>query len=639
MALDEEVNRILQEVETERAARQQLEDHLLRSLHLDKPLPEHSTFQDQRLKRDATPPPQSTSVVDIIKATIEGAGAVGGGMRGAGLGARFGPLPALIGGVGGAFLGSAGGRAAFLTGEPLVTGTPPPPLEQQWQEILSSGVEGALGELGGQALLGGRRALGMGTRRLLGGEAKAGDTAIMDQAQRLGITLRPAEVTEGSAASLIERSLRRSLGGRGTFRTQDLKNEQAFSQAIESFADSAWGAAQTAQTTELLIKKTLEGEVIPEGRLVVRGLYKHLNDLTEGKAIVETPQLLQAVQLMKQSLDPKIQPKSVALLEHLEEQLTKPGPLGGFRVRKTADVPGALNVKTTAAGPIEARSLPFLTAHEIRSQLLSISRQGEPLPELVHSRAREAASYLDGTMAQAALLHEQATGKPVSQVWRAANQASKDLHELAETGIITRALRDDPKGLYNTTLKKGAIRDVQALRESLQNNPAVWRTYQRGALEEYLERAKTGGEGYISGDVFANQFNKVGETVNKAIFGEQYATIQRFATIAKKMDSRATRSGSEGPGLLWTDIGMLMSIPTSAGFSAGTGNVWPLISSTATVATYLLGERYLARVLNDPIKSKLLLEAVESAQTGKWGLYTRAMTNLSTQTMTELASP
>jgi hypothetical protein len=660
--LDEEVNRILQEIDQEKAQRKQLEDHILRSLGLpQQPTPEGSQFQWQEVTGSKTPRqvgPDNT-MTELAKTVIEGTGMMGGGLRGAAAGARLGPYGALAGGVLGSALGGASGRSATTLGEEALGLHDPRTVEQRLQEVGRGALEGGAGELGAQAILNAGRGVKLGIQRLLGGgPATPAQQSTGLQAERLGVVLRPSEITGSATAEGIETSLRRSIAGRGIFKARDLQNEEAFTTAVQSFADKAWGEARAANEVEDLIQRTLSDEVIPDGRLVVRGLYDHLGKVTGNQPIVNMTSAFQSVQAMKEALDPKINPKAYALLESIEKQISEAGPVTGMRVKTgekevaegvtklQSSVGGGMvgrpqiRIEKVSRGPDQPKPLDFLTAHDIRSNLLAIGRQGEPLPGLVESRAKQAAMAIDGSMAQAASQLERATGQPITQAWRFADTASRDIHEFAKLSIVKRAMREEPAGLYDSTLGgKNAVRNVMNLRDALQNYPEVWQEYQRGAMEHLIHKARQGD--MIQGKELATAINKVGEKVGKVVWGDTYPTVKQFGELGSKINSRAPKEGAESPGMLWRDVGMLVTLPaTIAGgtWSLLSGSPWPLIVSGGGTATYLIGARQISKMLNNPQQAQKLVGAMRSSQEGKTGAFVRLMSNLmTTATMEAIA--
>lgn len=659
--LDQTVSRILSVVDAQKQQHQELQQHILKSAPAlpQAPVQPGSQFSSQQIRQDTAQPP--SVFPELAQTGLDIGAMMAGGARGAAsgsrLGAPLGPWGAaaggLVGGVLGAGMGGAASRSAGLTASEIAGLREPTSVEEKLAAIKRGAEEGAIGEIGGQALIHGGKAVGAGVRRLLGGKATPEQLQLMQEAGQMGVQLRPAEVTENPVSMLLERSLRRTLGGQNTFRKVDFANDENFKMAVDTFAEREWGKAIEAHEVEDLVKRTIEGQVIPEGRQVVRGLYNHLKTATDGKFVVDPTDIFESVKLMKAAVDKDLHPKTYALLNLVEKQISEKGPITGLVVKR-GDIPGSTSLKGSIPGGMtgspqlriteksEGRAVPrpldFLEAHDIRSHLLDIRRQGELLPDLVHNKASATAQMIDEAMGKAALTYDAATGKGIAQQWRAANQASKDMHELASASIIQRAVRDDPRNLYKSLLGKGSVRQVQQLEQALQNYPDVWKQVQHGAFEELLNRASKNGTVPINGTQFANSINALDAATMKSLFGQQTPQVRKFAAIASRMDNRALRGDTQGPGLLWSDIGMLASIPAGLTGAAMQMSVWPAVATGAGVATYMLSARRLAGMLNHPDKARILVGAMDAAEQKKWAVFSRLMSDLGTLELGELSA-
>jgi hypothetical protein len=268
-----------------------------------------------------------------------------------------------------------------------------------------------------------------------------------------------------------------------------------------------------------------------------------------------------------------------------------------------------LNVKLKSEAPRQARALNFLEAHDLRSFLLDIRRTGEALPDRVQSMAGELAHDLDQAMAKGSLKYASATGKPVYQDWRVANESTKIGHEIFDGAVIKQALSRNPEDVVSVAFKKDALTETQRLRHVLQNHPETWQAYQRASLETLFKSAQMEGAG-ISGHLFASQAEKIGPAVLKETFGSEYQNIKNFIEIGKKMDMRPVKG--DGPGLLWTELGMYLSVPSAAiGGVLASGSVWPLAGAVGTLSTYLWTTRHLSEMLNNKKTAPLLLQLME----------------------------
>ena len=567
-------------------------------------------------------PLPSTAAQDILGALYEGVGTAAAAGEGAALGARtglqvMGPRGALVGGLLGAVTGATGGGAASRVSrrgvEQALGLASPPKADDVIADVRSGALEGLMGEAGAQVGLGVMKGARTGLHRLLAGTPTAEQMGYVEQAAQQGILLRPAAVTQAEGAQLIERSLRRTLVGRSRFKKVDLENDQRFQEAVESYADTLFGAARSPQETGALIQAAIKDEEIPQWRLVTRGLYKRLGEQTNYEPIVSTADLYPKVRKLAAGLDETLHPQAKALANKVEQEMGEAGPTTGLTVRRAEGEEGTLQglkVRQKSEAPQKARPLNFMEAHDLRSFLLDIRRTGEALPDHAQALAGQLAHDLDTAMAQASLRYAERTGKPIYNDWRIANESTKIGHEIFDSAVIRQALSRNPEDVVAVAFKKDALTETQRIRQVLQNHPEAWSAYQRASLEHLFKNAQAEGGG-ISGHLFAAQADKVGPAVLKETFGDQYQHLKNFLEIGKRMDVRQTKG--EGPGLLWTELGMYLSVPSAAvGGVLASGSVWPLVGATATLTTYLWTTRHLSEMLNNKQTATALLQLMDT---------------------------
>jgi hypothetical protein len=159
-------------------------------------------------------------------------------------------------------------------------------------------------------------------------------------------------------------------------------------------------------------------------------------------------------------------------------------------------------------------------------------------------------------------------------------------------------------------------------------------------MEHIIHKARHGD--MIQGKELATAINKVGEKVGKVVWGDNYPMVKQFGELGSKINSRAPKEGAESPGMLWRDVGMLVTLPaTIAGgtWSLLSGSPWPLIVSGGGAATYLVGARQISKMLNDPQQAQKLVGAMRSSQEGKTGAFVRLMSDLMTTATMEAMAP
>ena len=241
----------------------------------------------------------------------------------------------VVGSLGGA---AVGGGAGAVLGETIV----PPSNIQAAPDLKSAFLRGAgegiTGEgLGRAAIYGLDKMVLKPMSRYLTGAPKEGihapDVEAMQTAEKMGVVLRPAEITGDDVAAQIEQNARRSMFGKRTFQERDLANEPAFRSSIERYADQVFGKAQTAQTQGQLVQDAIRG-ASKDYQQVNRGLYKKMSDQTGGQKIVDTTELLPQVQSLSAHINKDAFPKTYAVAKQVEEMISDTGYVTGLKVSK-----------------------------------------------------------------------------------------------------------------------------------------------------------------------------------------------------------------------------------------------------------------------------------------------------------------
>lgn len=362
---------------------------------LPNPVPIPNPKQEILRQAPESPPSWRQGLSQTIEPVLhygpEIAGGVYGGMRGAAGGAAIAPFlgplaPAapIIGGLAGAVLGGTSGRLAGRGMTSALGIQPPPAADEVIQEVRHAVPENLAGEGLGQLLRGGVVLGGMAKRRFLrGADPTPAQLATFDEAAQHGITIRPADLTEGVAATRIERTLRGTQGGSDIFRRTDLRNRKAFEAMLTDDMAQQSAAMSPSQRGEL-IQSVLEGRQIPQYQEQARRHYDELRHITAGEKVVLPKESFALVQELERSVSAQVQPKASGLIAQIKDQLGQPGPVTGLSVTKrSTELPGAeyltgLNVRQTS----RIEPPPMVTGLTVKGRYGTPSAEAQAIEDL-----------------------------------------------------------------------------------------------------------------------------------------------------------------------------------------------------------------------------------------------------------------
>lgn len=602
---------------------------------------------------------------ELLGAGAEVGGAVAGGMRGAAIGSRvgapLGPLGAFGGGLVGGMIGAGiggGAGAGVRTGYEFAAGMRPdlraieglrPNLLPQeiGRDVMHGAKVGALGELEGRGLIGlvNRGILGPLGRAITGSKmVTPEDLAVAERAERMGVTLRPAEVSRSDVAAQYEQNTARSLFGKGQFQARDIANEKALSSYIERKVQEAFGRPETIQDAGRTIQDIIQGQSIPAWKAVRDEAYRAVAESV--RAPVQTADVLPLVRSLKNAVDEKLYPKSRAILDKIEQEITQPGPVTGMNVKRVVtpgmpeqvvtgkDIYGAptqatvpstpeklkgLAIRERSEAPRQPRELTFQEAVDLRSYLLAIGREaGENLPSRAQGLAGKLGGIVDQKMAQAA----KASGPNAYESWRAANKIVKDGHELFDSATIQNLVKANPEAVVANLFKKNALTANERVMAALKDLPEGQRVYRNAAMQKVLQEASS--EGFLNGQKFYNAlFGKkgVGEDVLRRVYPPGFVDeLKETAQVATRMNlstlpSNAGNPSQTGRSLInWFEQGMIVNIPADFLRNAIQGKFGEAMKSvvlnSAQTGTYVVTQQKLAAILNSPEGLRILRQGM-----------------------------
>lgn len=313
-----------------------------------------------------------------------------------------------------------GGGAGAVLGDVLL----PPPDHERFElpklKTFGRGFgEGLTAETGGLALMKGLDKLALEPlSKYMAGTPKTGlkaeDAAVWKNAQDMGVTLRPAEITADDVAAQVQMNAQRSMFGKDRFQALDLKNEQAFRKVIDEYADTTFDRARTDQTHGQLIQRAIQGGQTDFSD-VTRAMYGRLRESTKGEKIIDTGVLLPQMQQLTRAINKDVHPKTYAVAKEIEDQISETGYTTGLRVsqRFTPDVvtpgpviPTGMTVKETTEslrGPTTGLHVTRMEGQAPQGSTLS----GKPIePPLRGLRIRDVS---EGAPVEGSLQRLQAT--------------------------------------------------------------------------------------------------------------------------------------------------------------------------------------------------------------------------------------
>lgn len=564
------------------------------------------------------------------------------------------PRAGLVGGVAGS---SVGGGLGAVGGEAI---TAPPNVNLGVDELrspfLRGAGEGAIAELGGRGVLKlGDMGLKILSNKLSGGPlTRPADIQALQSAEKMGVQLRPAEVTQDDVAAQIEQNARRSMFGKGKFQEHDIVQNENYQKAVEGYADQVFGTAKTPQSAGNLVQDAIKGNA-QDFRLVTRGMYKRLSDATGDAPIVETKSAYQQAVAMRNSINPKVSPQAYAIADKVVSELSEsgyttglkvtrmqpefPGPTTGLKVKTITGPEGdlqglkikersegqpiqgpleGLNVQTRSEGQPRPKNLNFMQAHDIRSNLLDVSRTGEVLPERVNSLSGQLAKTLDTSMEQAATKFDTVNKTNVLQDWRVANASVKSGHELFDSQVIRRALKSSPEDVVNVGFQKNAQTETDHILKVLENDPATLQLYRRTALENLITKSST--QGFLNGQtLFQSAYGKngIGDAVMEKTFGKDHAAaLREMFNVGNRMNVSTLPQNAGNPSqtsrslINWFEQGMVIQAPITAGTALVMGAPIAAGLAIASPAGYILTVKGLASILNSETGTRMLTKGL-----------------------------
>lgn len=563
------------------------------------------------------------------------AGALKGAEKGAEIGGRVaGPRGAVVGGIVGGVAGAAVGSAAGTVArqpmdvasgveETMPTGT------DLLKKVGISAAAGAAGEGAGRGLIfAWNKAIFEPLGRYLttgsiGHTPIPGHVAgVEEQAGKMGVTLRPAELTGEDRAALVEQTIRRSIFGRHYFDMLDVQNEAALRTHLDRLSEQ-FIRPETLSPLEAgaMLQQAVSGEAVPLFRATERQFYKRVKDMAGADGVtVDTKDLVPQLQRLSASIDKEIHPEAWKLVRKMEglvqeEVVLQSAPKGSGIPTKTVTQPKALD---------------WMDAQDLRSMLLELGRSKELLKDREQGLANTLAESLGRSMEATA----KAGGERVYGLWREAQDFSRRGHDLFNDSIIKRLVTARPEDAVDLLFKKNAITENKLLIESLSYAPgeketAALTAYRRSAMDKLIETAST--DGFLTGHKLYNAVygkNGIGKDVMEVVFGKEYVSeLNKTLEVAKRLNMSASASSAGNPSqtgrslVNWFEQSMLVNIPADFAKHALKGEFGTAVANAAAniqqAGVYVLSMRETGKLLNSPEGLRILREGLQMNEKGE----------------------
>jgi len=511
-----------------------------------------------------------------------------GATRGAAALAPAGPLPAFLGGIGGAILGGVTGRAATETGKTML-GQPAMSIPEQ----VASGAEAGLkAEAYGLPF----RGLGAltGTMRIPGAVpgATAPLTVLRQQtvqaAKKLGIDLTAAEQSGSPLLRLGEVITERSVTGMSPMQAFKIRQAQQVLDVGESVGVQ-WGPAMDVGTRSNRFLAALEGRV-EQMKQMASGLF----DRYVTAAGSRSPAPLQP--LFDRAFEIR---GDLPLFQSLKNpKLTNPSGTGLLDEIQTLQQQGFT-------------TLPLEELRKLKTAVGNIAYPSRFQGTVVVDAPVAAARRLYGSLQESVKQNAAATG--TTALLEEANQfESRVIHGVLDGRFYTQVVKSEKslgtlgKTLFNPR-DPGMLLDAKTA-----VSPEGWKILQQHYWDETFSPAITVNEAGVRGFQGAKFADKVASDrsiLNILYDPEQVRRIQEFASVAR-LASRSSRLAE----------GDMMGILVGGGqIYMATRGIQNLVEGDVPEAAFdlatLLAPYFAAKVLTNPTTAQMLTRMIQTGNT------------------------
>ncbi|MGL5937032.1 MAG: hypothetical protein ACRCZI_15580 [Cetobacterium sp.] len=433
-------------------------------------------------------------------------------------------------------------------------------------------IEGAMGELGGRAIESGLKA---GAKLVAGSKLDQKAEQDLALAEKHGVQLRPAEVSESSPAAMLEQYTRRSLVSGNKFNALDEKNAGAIKGWVEQLAKDHFAGLQAPGTVGKAVQDIIQGETIPALKTQQRKMYEVLDSIKSIKP-VESQGLLDQLLSLKAQVNPKLAPQASNIIDTALDTISKVSDKG-------ARVP---------------KGITFSEAHDLRSVLNQIGRDHtEVLSDKVGGIAK---SIANGPLLDAMETTARRSGPEVYTRWKLADQFTKDMHGLLDHAAISQAMKKSPEDVVGATFRGNQVTETKKVLNALtasENPVQAVRSYRSAAMQQILTQASVDGA-FDPARLVATS-KKYSPELMETTFGKKFmADYQDLLSVAQRVNRSRKPSVAGNPSE--TARGAQTMVEAGAAVSAGTAAFMGAPGGLISVGVAVLSIDQLARVMNSP---------------------------------------
>ena len=524
-----------------------------------------------------------------VQSAIESFGppalAAAGGVGGAILGAAAGGIGAIPGGVAGGVLGAMGGQNIAEITRPYLTGQPSAPPLESAARIGEAGLYGATGEIGGQVLGAGLKAVAAPLASKLSPLVRPAREAVP------GLALTPAQMTQARGIDILENVAEASLLGGGRLqafkgRQQDLIKTTADALA-ESFGSQAT-PVEVGQVFQRSVQKSREAF-----HAAAKSLYGEVDQLT--------PSPLLPITTTRTVVSPLVDAQGRSIERILSETHLREVGIVDMRPLKTTAqniltkrgrLPKSLTSETGQSVLTDLANLPdqttFANAQLMRSQLLKGARARD-LADIETGLSKKFAGVLDEAMEGAA----RSLSGDAAEAYRAANAFYRSGVEQFQNKFIQSIVKKTPEKVAESIFQRGGVTLVRQARAAV--DEAAWTEVQGAFLRRTIQNSTDDVTGFLSGRKLQNAlFAKTGvstEVLDAAYGNETRRKLQGLVDAIRLTQDRP----SEGTGRIFIQLKQAGAATDVAGAAITFGVGFP-----KTAAMIMFGPAALSRVFTNP---------------------------------------
>ena len=498
-----------------------------------------------------------------VQSAIESFGppalAAAGGVGGVLLGGAAGGIGAIPGGIAGGVLGAMGGQNIAEITRPYLTGQPSASPLESAARIGEAGLYGAMGELGGQALGAGVKAIAAPLATKLSPLVRPAREAVP------GLALTPAQMTQSRGIDILENVAEASLLGGGRLQTFKGRQQDLIKTTADALAESFGSRAtpvEVGQVFQRSVKKSREAF-----HAAAKSLYGDVDRLIPS---VSTPSGL---------------PSNVVDLRSLKADAST-------ILTKRGEIPKSMSSETGMQMLTDLSNMPdqttFANAQLMRSQLLKSARARD-LADIETGLSKKFAGVLDEAMEGAA----RSLSGDAAEAYRAANAFYRSGVEQFQNKFIQSLVKKNPEKVAESIFQRGGVTLVRQARAAV--DEAAWAEVQGAFLRRTIQNSTDDVTGFLSGRKLQNAlFAKTGvstEVLDAAYGNETRRKLQGLVDALRLTQDRP----SEGTGRIFIQLKQAGAATDVAGAAITFGVGFP-----KTAAMIMLGPAALSRVFTNP---------------------------------------